>query len=81
MKGIVQGLSRNKVRAAVRTEYGYTVIDIEFGEVSHGDILTGNLDDHGDQQLMNQTSGQTISVYTEAIQASKSAAESLLRCI
>jgi hypothetical protein len=78
MHGIVKGLSRNKLRAAVLTEYGYTVFDIEHGEVSIGDEISGNLDDHGSQDLTNQTTRQTLSVYIEAIQATPSNAQSLL---
>lgn len=78
MNGIVKGLSRNKQRAAVLTDNGYTVFDIEDGEVSMGDEITGNLDDHGDQDLTNQTTRQRLSVYIEAIQATPAAAQSLL---
>ncbi len=81
MLGIVKGLSRNKQRVAVLTDYGYTVFDIEYGEVSMGDEITGNLDDHGSQDLTNQTTRQELSVYIEAIQATPSAAQSLLSYI
>ena len=79
MKGIVHGLSKNRHRIAALTDYGYVVFYIEDGEAFIGDIITGNLDDHGDQVLTNQTIAQTISVYIEAIHASKECAESLLR--
>ena len=81
MQGKVVGFSANHNRLAVLTEYGYTVFDIESGNASVYDVLTGNLDDHGSQVLTNQTTGQQMHVYIEAIQASKAAAESLLRCI
>lgn len=79
MQGIVKGLSKNKRRAAVLTDYGYTVFDIHDGDVSHEDIIIGNLDDHGSHNLVNQTSGHTLSVYIEAIQASLESARSLLQ--
>jgi hypothetical protein len=78
MHGIVKDLSRNKQRVAVLTDYGYTVFDIEYGEVSVGDQISGNLDDHGSQSLTNQTTRQPLSVYIEAIQATPSSARSLL---
>ena len=79
MKGIVQGWSKNRHRIAVLTDNGYTVFDIEDGQAFIGDIITGNLDEHGDQALTNQTTEQTLSAYIEAIHASKECAESLLQ--
>jgi len=78
LQGIVKGLYKNKQRAAVLTEYGYTVFDIEHGEVSINDLISGNLDDHGSHDLSNQTTGHSLSVYIEAIQASLKSAQSLL---
>lgn len=63
MLGIVKGLTRNKQRAAVLTDYGYTVLYIEHGEVSIEYQITGNLDDHGSQGLTNQTTRKTLFVY------------------
>jgi len=78
MLGIVKGLSRNKQRVAVLTDYGYTIFDIEDGEVSMGDEIIGSLNDHGSQNLTNQTTRQQLSVYVEAIEATPSAAQNLL---
>ena len=78
MQGIVKGLSKNNQRVAVVTDYGYTVFDIEHGEASLNDVIIGNLDDHGSHDLANQTTGHRLSVYIEAIQASKESAQSLL---
>lgn len=78
MQGIVKGLSKNKSRAAVLTDYGYTVFDIEHGDVSMDDEIIGNLDDHGSQDLTNQTTKQKLSVHIEAIQATQEFARSLL---
>jgi hypothetical protein len=78
MQGIVKAFSKNKQRVAVLTEYGYTVFDIENGEVSLNDTIIGNLDDHGSHDLTNQTTRHKISVYIEAIQASLESAQSLL---
>ena len=78
MQGIVNGLSKNKQRAAVFTDYGHTVFDIEAGEVAYGDIVSGNLDEHGSEDLANLTTGQMLSVYIEAIQATAASAQSLI---
>ena len=78
MQGIVKGLSKNRQRVAVQTDEGYTVFDIRDGEVAIGDQISGDLDEHGLQDLANQTTGHRLSVYIEAIQATTSGAESLL---
>jgi hypothetical protein len=78
MHGIVKGLSKNKQRVAVLTDYGYTVFDIHDGEASLNDEISGSLDDHGSQDLTNQTTKHSLSVYIEAIQATPAAAQSLL---
>lgn len=78
MKGIVRGISKNRVRCAVATDYGFTVFDITSGETFIGDVIVGNLDDHGDATLRSQGSGQKISAYVEAIQASAEFAQQLL---
>lgn len=78
MQGIVKGLSKNQQRVSVVTDCGYTVFDIEHGEASLNDVIIGNLDDHGSHDLTNQTTGHKLSVYIEAIQASKESAQSLL---
>lgn len=78
MNGIVKGISRNKHRIAVLTDYGYTVFDIEEGEASMGDVISGNLGAHGAQDLTNQTTGQRLCVYIEAIEATLISAQSLI---
>jgi hypothetical protein len=76
--GIVHILSVKGVRAAALTDYGYTVFDIHDGEVAVQDEVTGSLDDHGDAVLANATTGQTVTVYIEAIHATRESA--LLLC-
>lgn len=78
MQSTVKGLSANRQRAAVLTDEGFTVFDIEDGEVSMGDVLSGCLDDHGSTVLSNRTTGHKVDVYIEAIQATPEFARSLL---
>lgn len=78
MKGIVKGINQQRTRAAVLTDQGYTVFDIEDGEVSFGDTISGNLNDHGSYTLNNLTTGSTLDVYIQAIQATTEATRSLL---
>ncbi|MDP1925744.1 MAG: hypothetical protein Q8K57_13300 [Thiobacillus sp.] len=77
-QGIIAGLSRNKRRAAAQTDAGYTVFDLVDGELSIGDVISGNLDDHGSQDLTNQTTRQKLSAYIEATGATQKSAQSLL---
>lgn len=81
MKGIIKYHSHNKERAAVETDNGYTVFDINHGQISLGDIISGCLNDHGEKVLTNQTTGQTLSVHIESIQASRESVLLLLRHI
>ena len=60
------------------TDLGYTVFDIISGEVEIDDVITGPLDEHGHQDLTNLKTRRTLSVYIEAIQATPTAARSLL---
>jgi|GEM_PF-3256681 len=77
MKGIVKCMSANKIRVAVLTEYGYTVFDVEGGEIEYGNIITGSLDEHGFQVVTNESTGRKASVYIEAVQASPKSAQAL----
>ena len=74
MKGIVKSMSANKMRVAVLTEYGYTVFDVDDGNFTEGDIVSGSLDDHGFQVVTNESTGRKESVYIEAVQASSKSA-------
>jgi hypothetical protein len=78
MKGIVKYINKKMNRVAVLTELGYTVFDIHQGEVNMNDEITGNLDDHGSHNLVDQTTGHTLRVYIEAIQADLQFVRSLL---
>ena len=78
MNGVVQGISKNRVRCAVSTDYGFTVFDITSGDTFLGDVVVGNLDDHGDAVLISESTGQALEVYVEAIQATRAFAQQLL---
>jgi hypothetical protein len=76
MKGIIKGIQQDRI--AILTDYGYTVADVQDGEANINDVVFGNLDDHGDAVLKNHTTGHTLSVYIEAIQASAEIARGML---
>ncbi len=81
MKGVVSGINKRILRVAVLTEDGYTVFDADDGEFAIGDVIFGDLGNHGEADLKMESTGETISVYIEAIQATKDNAASLLRNI
>lgn len=79
MQGVVCGKHARWARYAVRTDTGYVVLDVEAGAMAPGDVLQGDLRCHGSVSLQNQTSGGTVQARIEAFDASREAAESLLR--
>lgn len=81
MQGVVKGISHSGIRAAVLTDYGYTVFDIHSGETFLGDVLTGNLDEHGSVELKSLKSGESLDVFIEAIQATRDSARKLLQSV
>ena len=78
MQGIVKGVSASHHRIAVLTDEGYAILDLDDGEARMNDTITGVLDDHGDQEVTNTTTGHRLSVTIVAIQATRTAAQSLL---
>ena len=81
MQGVVKGISRSGVRVAVLTDYGFTVFDIISGETFFGDVLAGNLDEHGSVELQSLKTGESLDVFIEAIQATRDATLRLLQSV
>lgn len=79
MKGIIRGHNTQCTRYAILTDPGYTIADLEEGELNINDVVTGNLNDHGEVSLLNHTTGARATVYVEAIQATESNARTLLQ--
>ncbi|MFZ3286209.1 MAG: hypothetical protein WA191_05120 [Telluria sp.] len=78
MDGTVILCNNSIQRFAVRTADGITVFDLQSGELAMHHVVSGNLDDHGDQQLLNLTTAAPLSVYIEAIHADRATAIHLL---
>jgi len=79
IEGVIFGYHPHLPRYAVRTDHGYSVVDVEDGEVSIHDVVFGALEDHGQVVLTNRTTGEEVEVCVEAVHASREAAEALLR--
>lgn len=78
MRGKVAGVNRQNGMAAISTVYGYTVAQVLEGDLSVGDDVSGELDDHGDVVLVNHSSGLRVQAYVEAIHASPRIAQQLI---
>lgn len=78
MDGTVRLVNKSIQRFGVVTEYGITVFDLQSGELDINQVVSGNLDDLGDQRLLNQTTGAPLSAYVEAIQADAQTARNLV---
>lgn len=76
--GLVTAQTKNKQRVAVLIPHGYTVFDIEDGEISISDEVIGPLEENGSQDLSNLTTGQKVSVQIVATLVSGKDAVSLL---
>jgi hypothetical protein len=79
MNGIVRILSRSRLRAAVETDDGFTVFDLDDVMVDLGHTVSGCLNQHGAVDLSNLSTTHTFSAYVEAIQATRANAECLCR--
>ena len=79
IKGIVNGINQHIGRYSIWTDYGYVVADLVDGEIHHRDVLYGCLDEHGSVVVLNQTTGEHVELYLEAIQASEANARHLLQ--
>ena len=77
--GVICGYHAHLQRFAVRTDHGYSVVDVQEGELSLHDQVTGMLEDHGLVVLTNRTTGEDVEVCVEAVHASREAVEALLR--
>ena len=79
MKGTVIGINANKGLVAVSTNYGITVLELLDGsDISINDVITGNLDSHGDETFLNETQSQEMEVYVDAVHCDKTTAKSLM---
>lgn len=76
VKGVVCDV--NKHRAAAMTDDGYTIFDIEEGEVQIGDTVLGDLHAHGSREVFNVTKDQALFIFIEAKKITHESAQYLL---
>ena len=76
--GRIEAINAHMGRVAVRTEQGYVMADIHYGEASVGDSVRGVMDEHGDQIWQNVTQDDELEVYVEAFDASPEIARRML---
>lgn len=80
MKGSVAFINPSIGFFAVMVENNdYTVIETsDIGEFEIGDIVSGNLNSHGDEKIKNITKDQIISVYIQSVHSTASNARGLV---
>lgn len=79
MRGKVILINRKTNRAAIETESGgVTVFDTE-DFLSHLDIITGDMETHGDVTLFNETKNERMRGRIEAYDCTLTNAEGLLK--
>jgi hypothetical protein len=77
--GSVCGMNPNTGRVVLRTEGGYTVVDIERGVVGPRDILSGRMETPGRATLLNTSRDSSpVSVRIEITNAALDVARALL---
>ena len=79
MKGTVIAVNQQKGFIAVQLDGGITVIELLGGyEVSVGDIICGNLEDHGGETLRNVTENEDMDAYIQGVHCSPQNAKNLM---
>lgn len=67
MKGRVIAVKGDRCVFLTETGYGY-FCDSDFDDLSRGDIIVGNLDEHGDARICKQGESDYFNAYIDAIQ-------------
>jgi hypothetical protein len=80
MKGIIQLISPKQAMVGVETESGgYSVLELLGGYIFEvGDVLSGPLEELGDQEVRNLTQEETWDVYIQDILGSRQVAWNMI---
>jgi len=78
MKGTVVAFNKKKGFAAIETDGGITVAELFSCEADIGDIITGDLENLGDETFNNETQAEEFDVYVIAVKCAKPESEELL---
>ncbi len=79
MKGEVILINYQKGFIAIQTDYGVSVVELLGSyDVEIGDIISGNLDDCGGEDLFNITQDEEMDTYIQATGCSQSCIQELM---
>ncbi len=78
MKGSVIAFNKIKGFAAIKTGDGITVAELFSCEADIGDVITGDLENLGDETFYNDTQSEEFDVYVHGIKCSEVDSEKLM---
>ncbi len=78
MNGTVIAFNKIKGFAAIKTGGGITVAELFSCEADIGDVITGDLENLGDETFYNSTQSEEFDVYVHGVRCSESDSEKLM---
>ncbi len=78
MNGTVIAFNKIKGFAAIKTGGGITVAELFSCEANIGDVITGDLENLGDETFYNDTQSEEFDAYVHGIKCSEADSEKLL---
>lgn len=78
MKGTVIAFNKKKGFAAIKTEGGITVAELFSCEAEIGDVITGDLENMGDETFYNDTQSEEFDAYVHDVKCNDEKLASLL---
>lgn len=74
----VSGINHEKQRVAIITDWGYTVTDINAGQLKLQDVVVGEFEKLGSNDWQNLSTGKAVSVTVTHAQVTRIGADALL---
>ena len=78
MKGTVVAFNKKKGFAAIETGDGITVAELFSCEADVGDIISGDLDNMGDETFFNDTQSEEFDAYVHGVKCSEEESATLM---
>ena len=78
MKGTVVAFNQKKGFAAIKTDGGITVAELFSCEAEIGDVITGDLENMGDETFLNETQSEEFDAYVHGVKCSDEESAALL---
>lgn len=78
MKGTVIAFNQKKGFAAIKTDNGITVAELFSCEADIGDIISGDLENMGDETFNNDTQSEEFDAYVHGVKCTDEQSDKLL---